>query len=116
MTQNSVSRTTSGRTYRLLSWNVNGLRAVLKKDFLKWFLKESPDALCLQEIKATQAQLPPDVLYLPGYHLSIHSAEKPGYSGVATFTKDKPVKVNTGFGMKDANSPYFFARTFTAVL
>lgn len=88
------------KTYRLLSWNVNGLRAVLKKDFLKWFLKESPDVLCLQEIKATRAQLPPDVLNLPGYHLTLSSAERPGYSGVATFSKDKPVAVNTGCGVK----------------
>jgi exodeoxyribonuclease III len=87
------------KTYRLLSWNVNGLRAVLKKDFLLWLKKESPDVLCLQEIKAMQAQLPPDVLNYPGYHLTVNSAQRPGYSGVATFSKDKPVKVNTGCGL-----------------
>jgi exodeoxyribonuclease III len=88
------------KTYRLLSWNVNGLRAVLKKDFLQWFLKESPDVLNVQEIKAMQAQLPPDVLNCPGYSVYINSAERPGYSGVASFCKERPVKVNTGCGLQ----------------
>ena len=88
------------KTYRLISWNVNGLRAVLKKDFFKWFKKEAPDVLCLQEIKATQAQLPPDILHYPGYNMSWNSAERLGYSGVATFSKDKPVSVNTTCGLK----------------
>ena len=85
---------------RILSWNVNGLRAVAKKGFLLWLQKVSPDVLCLQEIKAMKAQLPPDVLHAPGYEFFIHSAQRPGYSGVATFSKQKPVKVNTGFGME----------------
>jgi exodeoxyribonuclease III len=87
------------KTYRILSWNVNGLRAVLKKGFLQWLKKDSPDILCLQEIKAMKAQLPPDVLHYPGYELFIHSAQKPGYSGVATFSKVKPLSVNTTCGL-----------------
>jgi exodeoxyribonuclease-3 len=89
-----------GKTYRLLSWNVNGLRAVLKKGFLAWLKKESPDALCLQEIKAAQAQLPPDVLHFPGYDVQLNPAERPGYSGVATFSRTKPLSVKRGFGQK----------------
>ncbi len=85
---------------RILSWNVNGLRAVLKKDFLKWFQKDGADILCLQEIKAMQAQLPPDVLNFPGYSLTINSAQRPGYSGVATFSRERPVSVTTTHGQK----------------
>lgn len=88
------------KSYRILSWNINGLRAVLKKDFISWFKKDSADVLCLQEIKATQAQLPPEILQYPDYHISWNSAERLGYSGVATFSKDKPVRVNTGCGLK----------------
>jgi len=86
------------KTYRILSWNVNGLRAVLKKNFLSWFQKDSADILCLQEIKAMAAQLPPDVVHFPGYDVQIHSAERPGYSGVATFSREKPFSVKKGFG------------------
>src|SRR3989338_582437 len=83
---------------RILSWNVNGLRAVLKKNFLPWFQKDCADVLCIQEIKATAAQLPPDVLHFPGYDVQIHSAERPGYSGVATFSRQPPLSVKKGFG------------------
>ncbi len=85
---------------RILSWNVNGLRAVLKKDFLGWLKKASPDILCLQETKALPSQLPPDVLHGTGYEVHMNSAERLGYSGVATFTKIKPVSVTKGCGVK----------------
>ncbi len=87
------------KQYRILSWNVNGLRAVLKKNFLTWFKKDGADILCIQEIKATPAQLPPDVLHFPGYDVQVHSAQRPGYSGVATFSKEKPLSVKQGFGI-----------------
>jgi exodeoxyribonuclease-3 len=86
------------KSYRILSWNVNGLRAALKKNFLVWFKNDGADILCLQEIKAMAAQLPPDVLHFPGYNVQIHSAARPGYSGVATFSKEKPLSVKRGFG------------------
>ena len=85
---------------RIFSWNVNGLRAVLRKDFLSWVRKESPDVLCLQEIKAMPSQLPEEVLYLPGYDVQLNPAERPGYSGVATFSKQKPLLVKKGFGVE----------------
>src|SRR3989338_1331106 len=88
------------KTCRILSWNVNGLRAVLKKNFLQWLKKESPDILCLQETKAMPTQLPPDMLHFPGYDKYWSSAERPGYSGVATLSKEKPLRVNTGCGLK----------------
>ncbi len=92
--------TRRSKKIRILSWNVNGLRAILKKDFLAWFKKESPDILCLQEIKALAQQLPPDVLRFPGYDVQINAAVRPGYSGVATFSKQTPLSVKKGFGFQ----------------
>jgi exodeoxyribonuclease-3 len=73
---------------KLISWNVNGIRAVYKKGFPEWFSKESPDILCLQEIKATSDQIPAELGKIPGYEISCSSAEKKGYSGVATFSRE----------------------------
>ena len=87
------------KSVRILSWNVNGVRSQLKKGFLEWLKKESPDILCLQETKAMPTQLPPELRYYPGYHVEWNSAERPGYSGVATFSKEKPAAVKKGFGV-----------------
>jgi exodeoxyribonuclease-3 len=84
---------------KIVSWNVNGIRAVLKKGLLDWLARESPDILCLQEIKARSQQLPPELLYPAGYHVYWNSALRPGYSGVAVFTKQKPVSVKNGLGV-----------------
>jgi exodeoxyribonuclease-3 len=83
---------------RLLSWNVNGIRAVLGKGFPEFVAGERPDILCLQETKARpeQVQLP---LELGGYEAYWSSAEKPGYSGVAVFTREKPLDVKEGLGI-----------------
>ncbi len=83
------------KTIRLLSWNVNGLRAVHKKGFLDWFTRESPDVLCIQETKAHKEQLPEDLLRVEGYHAHFASAERKGYSGVALYTKMEPQSINT---------------------
>jgi len=80
---------------KLLSWNVNGIRAVHKKGFLDWLAASSPDILCIQETKARPDQLPEQLIEPPGYHSYWHSARKPGYSGVAVYTKEKPVNVDT---------------------
>jgi exodeoxyribonuclease-3 len=85
---------------KILSWNINGIRAADKKGLYDFIKKESPDILCFQEIKATPEQLPPHLRNPPGYHVFINPAEKGGYSGVATFTKDKPIDVKTGFGIE----------------
>lgn len=77
---------------RIFSWNVNGLRAVLNKGALQEFIvKEQPDILCLQETKAKPGQAEVD---LPEYEELWNSAERPGYSGTAIFTKMKPISVN----------------------
>ncbi len=73
---------------RLISWNVNGIRAVHKKGFLDWFDKEETDVLCLQETKAHLEQLPKKLVNVSGYQSYFHSAERKGYSGVATYGRD----------------------------
>lgn len=86
--------------HRILSWNVNGIRAVYKKGFVDWFLKENPDILCLQETKARPEQLSDDLLKVNGYKSYFSSSiVKKGYSGVAIYTKPEPVKVEHGFGI-----------------
>jgi exodeoxyribonuclease-3 len=84
---------------RIISWNVNGLRAVHKKGFTEWFLAENPDILCIQETKAAKNQLPRTLKSIPGYHAYFCEAERKGYSGVAIYTKIKPKKVEYGFSI-----------------
>lgn len=84
---------------KLISWNVNGIRAIDKKGFFDWFQKEKPDMLNVQEIKAMSDQFPPHLKNTPGYHIFINSAERKGYSGVATYAKQKPISVKNGFGI-----------------
>ncbi|PKL84418.1 MAG: exodeoxyribonuclease III [Ignavibacteriae bacterium HGW-Ignavibacteriae-3] len=85
---------------RLLSWNVNGIRAAEKKGLVGWIVKEDPDILCLQETKARPEQLSDDLLNINGYKSYFSSSVvKKGYSGVAIYTKEKPVKVEHGFGI-----------------
>lgn len=83
---------------KLLSWNVNGLRAVHGKGFLKWFKREAAEIVCLQEIKAREEQLDPELRDVRGYRAYFHPAEKPGYSGVAIYTSLEPRKVEYGIG------------------
>ena len=89
---------------KLVSWNVNGIRSVQKKGFLKWFEGESPDVVCVQEIKATEDQLEEEILHPHGYHSYWHSAQKPGYSGVATFSKKEPLSVKIGIGVDEIDA------------
>ena len=86
---------------KILSWNVNGIRAVLKKGFLEWFAAEDPDILCLQETKASPGQLSIELLEVPGYKAYFSSAERKGYSGVALYTKEEPIAVQYGFGVPE---------------
>ncbi len=84
---------------KLVSWNVNGLRAVHKKGFLDWLHKAQPDVLCLQETKCQLDQVPEEVTKLEHYQVEYNCAERKGYSGVATFTRPKPVRFEKGFGI-----------------
>jgi exodeoxyribonuclease-3 len=84
---------------RILCWNVNGIRACVKKNFIPWYTQESPDILCLQEIKAQQSQVPPELVYFPERFTYWNPGNRPGYSGVATLSKTKALSVKTGFGV-----------------
>jgi exodeoxyribonuclease-3 len=85
---------------KLISWNVNGLRAVAKKGFVEWLHNTSPDILCLQETKAEAEQLPDEVRSVAGYtSLFASSKLRKGYSGVAVYTKIPPLSVELGMGI-----------------
>ena len=84
--------------YRILSWNVNGIRAVQKKGFLDFLAADSPDILCLQETKARPEQLDEAILHPAGYQTYWNYPEKPGYAGVAVFTHEKPRDVRYDLG------------------
>ncbi len=83
---------------KLVSWNVNGLRAVIGKGFMDFFHEAEADIFCLQETKLQSGQIEMD---LPGYHQYWNYAEKKGYSGTAVFTKEKPLSVRYGIGMEE---------------
>ncbi len=86
---------------KIVSWNVNGLRAVLKKNFMKYLAEENPDIFCIQETKLQEAQIPQEILELQGYHSYWNFAERKGYSGVAVFTRQKPISVVYSIGDAD---------------
>ena len=89
---------------RILSWNVNGIRAAYKKGFLDWLKKDQPDILCIQETKARPEQLSDDLLNVEGYHSYFSSAVKKGYSGVAIYSKLEPKSIKNGFGIEKFDS------------
>ena len=80
---------------KLISWNVNGLRAVMGKGFMEAFASLDADLFCLQETKLQEGQIRMD---LPGYHQYWNYAEKKGYSGTAVFTREEPLSVRYGIG------------------
>lgn len=83
---------------KLISWNVNGLRACVGKNFMEDFEKLDADIFCLQETKLQEGQIELD---LPGYHQYWNYAEKKGYSGTAVFTKEEPLSVAYGIGIEE---------------
>ncbi|WP_099204846.1 exodeoxyribonuclease III [Scatolibacter rhodanostii] len=83
---------------KLISWNVNGLRACMKKGFEPFLEEQSPDIICLQETKMHPEQAD---FKFDGYHMYWNSAERKGYSGTAIFTKAEPIKVTNGMGMPE---------------
>jgi exodeoxyribonuclease-3 len=84
----------------MVSWNVNGIRAIYKKGFLDWFKKENADIICIQETKATEMQFPKDIREIEGYNFCCSVAEKKGYSGVAVWSKITPDFINIGIENK----------------
>jgi len=85
------------REITLLSWNVNGIRAVQRKGFLGWFSGQSPGILCLQETKAHPEQLDDELVNIEGYHSYWNYPEKKGYAGVVLYTREEPRNVVYAF-------------------
>ncbi|MCH8325198.1 MAG: exodeoxyribonuclease III [Bacteroidetes bacterium] len=85
---------------RILSWNVNGIRAVYKKGFVEWIRSVDPDILCIQETKAREEQLPEDLKNIDNYQSYFCWGEKKGYSGTAIYTKEKPKNVSRKLGIE----------------
>ncbi len=83
---------------KLISWNVNGLRACVGKGFTEFLLEQDADLFCVQETKLQEGQI---TLELPGYHQCWNYAEKKGYSGTAVFTKTEPLSVSYGMGIEE---------------
>lgn len=85
----------------IVSWNVNGLRAIMKKDFKASIDKMEPDMLCLQETKAQDEEVKTALTSFNDYHLYANSANKKGYSGIATLSKTKPLSIANDMGIKE---------------
>jgi exodeoxyribonuclease-3 len=85
---------------KIISYNVNGIRAAIRKNFTGWLAKASPDVLCIQEIKANHEQIPVQELETLGYKHQWFSAQKKGYSGVGILSKKDPGKITHGMGIK----------------
>ena len=86
---------------RISTWNVNGLRAALNKGYYEWANDYSTDVLCLQEIKALKEQIDEDHQELEGYQSIWNSAERKGYRGVLTYTKQNPIEARLGLGVEE---------------
>lgn len=85
---------------KIISYNVNGIRAAMKKGLLEWLQAENPDVFCIQESKAQPEQIDTLAFAELGYHAYIHSAEKKGYSGVVIFSKQVPDNLVVGLGIE----------------
>ena len=83
---------------KITTWNINGIRAAMGKNILEWVNSYQPDVLCLQEIKAKEDQIDIDQIKAIGYEAVFNPAERPGYSGTATFIKSDPPEVIKGLG------------------
>ncbi len=88
---------------RIITANLNGIRAAAKKGFFTWLLDQDADVICVQEIKAQEADITLPLFHPEGYHCSFHYAEKKGYSGVGIYSKSKPKQLITGLGWETAD-------------
>ncbi|MEM0951923.1 MAG: exodeoxyribonuclease III [Cyanobacteria bacterium P01_H01_bin.74] len=97
----SASASVFSKTYRIVSWNVNGIRAGIKKGFFDWLTAEQADIIGVQETKIAADQLTLEMISPQGYRTYWAHAEKRGYSGVALFSKEEPLSVAEGFGIAE---------------
>ena len=95
---------------KIVTYNVNGIRAAMSKGFIDWLTATSPDVLCIQETKAQPDQIPTMDFTMAGYHTYVHSAEKKGYSGVAILSKQVPDNVVVGIGIPEYDKEGRFIR------
>jgi len=95
---------------KIISYNVNGIRAAMKKGFLDWLGDTDPDIVCIQETKAQPDQIPTFEFESLGYKTFIHSAKKKGYSGVALLSKNQPLHVEVGMGIPSYDDEGRFLR------
>jgi len=96
---------------RITTFNANGIRAAVRKGFVPWLERESPDVLCIQELKAHEHQIPTEVLALGAYPYRAYAfAQKAGYSGVAVFAKRAPDAVTSGLGWPDVDAEGRYVR------
>src|SRR5699024_4555862 len=86
---------------KIISWNVNGIRAITQKDFFKDIQEINPDILCLQETKAQEAEVEKALEPLEGYYQYYNASQRKGYSGVALLTKTKPISVTNDMGIEE---------------
>lgn len=84
---------------KIYSWNVNGLRAIFKKNFIEFIKTENPDILCIQETKLQEENIMDEIRLIDGYDSYFSFADKKGYSGTAVYTKEKPISIKHGFGI-----------------
>lgn len=95
---------------KIITYNVNGIRAAVRKGFLEWLEAANPDIVCIQETKAQDEQIPVFELEMLGYKTYSFSAVKKGYSGVAIFTKQEPDQIETGIGIEKYDNEGRFIR------
>jgi exodeoxyribonuclease-3 len=81
---------------KIISYNVNGIRAAINKGFAEWLQEENPDVVCIQETKAQPEQIDKELFKSIGYNCYCYSAQKKGYSGVAILSKQKPDRYRSG--------------------
>ena len=86
---------------RVITLNVNGIRSAAAKGLFPWLAKQGADVICLQEVRATVEQLGDHDVSLPGYHAAYYSAQRPGYAGVALYSREAPRRLVRGFGVAE---------------
>lgn len=90
-------------TMRVITFNANGIRSAASKGFFAWLAEQNADVVCIQETKAQEHQLSPELYRPVGYHCHYHDAERKGYSGVALYTRRQPDEVRTGLGWPECD-------------
>jgi len=97
---------------RIISFNANGIRSAARKGFFSWFARQRADVLCVQELKAQDHQIEAPEFHARGFHRFLFAAHKPGYSGVALYTRNEPLEIVCGYGDPefDAEGRYLEAR------